>query len=217
MSKLPRPLAIAVALTLLAGCGGDKSPGFRDCTEWKTTQNRRQLEGTIHQRFSGWIEGAQRVVSSPPGDYRPHGYVIATDEDPFVALGVAGCALDADGNLWRLSTHFSIRKNATAPIPVSTCDASSWPCEGNSTPQDPPPTLIEGYSVLCMKADCTQGEWETFDTLWDLNPYSGGGEVTEWSSSPPLHLTASVTLVPPITAFSDDPTVIDVDVTFPEP
>jgi hypothetical protein len=79
-----------------------------------------------------------------------------------------------------------------------------------------PPALVEGYSVLCVDADCTNGEWETFDTLWDLNPYSGSGTATEWSSTPPLRLVANVMLDPPITAWSDDPTFIAVDLTFPE-
>lgn len=99
---------------------------------------------------------------------------------------------------------------------MSTCDTSAWSCDGNSTTKDAPPALIEGYFVLCMK-DGTQGEWGKFDSVWDLNPYSGGGEATAWSPSAPLRLTASVTLMPPITAFSDAPTVVDVDVTFPGP
>jgi len=49
----------------------------------------------------------------PPRRLPTARHVIVT-EDPF---GVAGCALDGDGSLWWLSTHFSIRKDATAPRP----------------------------------------------------------------------------------------------------
>ncbi len=220
MSKPPKLVVVIVvsALSLLAGCGDDDPPGFRDCLEWQNALLKPLAGGKLGQSFSGSLEGAQHVVTSPDDNYGPHGYYDEEANDGYAAVGVAGCALDDEGNLWRLQTRWSIRKDIETPYPVSLCDGTSWPCDGSSTPaSEPPAVLFQGFSLVCGGSDCTKGEWETFDTLWDLNPWSGDGTVTAFSPIPPRRFAATVNVVPPIIAPHDDATRVELDVTLPDP
>ena len=228
MNRHPKIVLVAAAFALGA-CEDEEHPGFRDCLEWSSDalwheQGVVPLDGSLHLRFSDWVQGAQAVIDSPEANFKPRGYFAtgsSTSADADFVAVASGCALDGDGNLWRLATSWTISTDETPPIPVSVCDDSAADCDGNSSTNEPPAAMFEGYALVCIDADCTKevagaSEWEVLSVrTWDLTPAPGGGTVSDLSRVEPVHVQATVTVERSPTSVYENPVVVELDVTYP--
>jgi hypothetical protein len=144
---------------------------------------------------------SRSVGTSPAKNFQPYGW---HDEDD--VAHVYGCALDDDGNLWRLRTYWGFPSAAPPYDVVLDRENDDGLTVGT----------FGGDAVMCEEADCgsAEGSLAVLTTRPGLNPNEGEGRVTEWRQAP-TSLKAEVT-AHPSNAIADSDTFITVDVTWPE-
>jgi hypothetical protein len=177
--------AIFIAACAASGCGGDEPPGFHDCEEWRRPGFVR-LEGTLRLDYTGWVGSQGGNQSSPSEDFKPYGAHGVDDGDGKPFTDIYGCALDAEGNLWRLRTFWQVPSGVEAPIPVSLDD--------EPRPDGAPQALFSGDAAMCVDADCVDSRSVFFTRATSIDPDLGEGTVTRFGSEENATLAATVGL-----------------------
>lgn len=187
-----------------AACGTD-NPGFRDCEEWRELEFTK-LQGSLHMAYSGWVgsEGGNR--NAPSDNFGPYGRQGEDDGAGHPYTHVYGCALDPDGNLWRLQTYWQVPADPPLPLPVSLSDEPREDGEPQAT--------FGGASTMCVDADCADDRAVFVTYPYSINPAKGEGTVVRYGTGDAASLAASVSLER-TSGNSTSILRIDVDVTWP--
>lgn len=197
--------AVFLAACAASACGGDESPGFRDCEEWRTPGFVR-LQGSLRLDYTGWVGSQGGNQNAPSGDFKPYGAHGLDDGSGKPYMDVFGCALDTEGNLWRLQTLWQVPSGAEAPLPVALDD--------EPRPDGATQALFSGDAVMCTNAECADAHVAFKTRAQSINPLAGEGTVTSLGSEKDAGLAATVAME--VSQGTEKRQVrIEVDVTWP--